>query len=152
MPTKTPDPAGTILALDVGDKRVGVARASLAAGLAGPLTTLLRAPDFFERLARVITEERAVAIVVGLPRNLDGQETGQTKSTRAFIEELREHTDLPIHLQDEALTSQKAIEELEAGGRPYKRAEVDALAAAYILEDFLAGQANATDKAKVGRT
>jgi putative Holliday junction resolvase len=134
----TPDPNSSILALDVGDKRVGVARASLIARLPSPLTTLLRGADFFEQLHKIIDSEQVVALVIGLPRSLDGQETNQTKATRTFVAELHLQTDLPVHLQDEALTSQKASEELEAAGRPYQRGDIDALAAAYILEDFLA--------------
>lgn len=143
-----PDPAGTILALDVGDKRVGVARASLVARLPAPLATLQRGTGFFEQLQQLIAEERAVALVVGLPRGLDGQETGQTKITRSFVDELQEQTDLPVHLQDEALTSRKASKELEANGQPYQRGDIDALAAAYILEDFLAEH---PDLAKAGQ-
>jgi putative Holliday junction resolvase len=141
----TPDPTGAILALDVGDKRVGVARASLAARLPGPLTTLERGAGFFGQLQRILSEEHVAAIVVGLPRSLDGQETNQTKATRTFIDELHERAGVPIHLQDEALTSRKASEELEASGRPYQRGDIDALAATYILEDFLAEHADAAE-------
>lgn len=136
----TPNSTGSILALDVGDKRVGVARASLIARLPEPLTTLQRGETFFEDLQRVISDEDAVALVVGLPRGLDGQTTTQTKTTEAFVAELKRHTDRPVHLQDEALTSKKARAELDAGKKQYRRGDIDALAATYILEDFLAAQ------------
>jgi len=139
MPT-TPNSTGSILALDVGDKRVGVARASLIARLPKPLTTLLRGEDFFRELQRVVTEEDAAALVVGLPRGLDGQTTAQTRATEAFVAELKRHIDRPVHLQDEALTSKQARAELDAGKKQYRRGDIDALAATYILEDFLAAR------------
>jgi putative holliday junction resolvase len=127
----------TILALDVGDKRVGVAIASMAARLPRPLTTLERGDDFFEKLHGLVEAEEAGAIVVGLPRGLEGQQTGQTQLTEAFIGQLEQAFQVPLYTQDEALTSQKAEEELDARGQPYARGDVDALAATYILEDFL---------------
>ena len=69
----TPDPTGSILALDVGDKRVGVARASLIARLPEPLVTLKRGEQFFAELERIIDQEAVTGIVVGLPRGLNGQ-------------------------------------------------------------------------------
>lgn len=133
MPTNT----DTVLGLDVGSRRVGVATASLTARLPNPLTTLDRDDAFFSNLKSIIEKEGANRIVVGLPRNLAGDATGQTEATKDFIKELREQIDLPVHLQDEAVTSRQAEAELEARGKPYNRGDIDALAATYILEDFL---------------
>lgn len=133
MPT-TPD---TILALDVGDKRVGVARASLTARLAQPVTTLERGDGFFEELREIISSQQVCRLVAGLPRGLDGQATAQTALTEQFVEQLRDEIDLPVELQDEALTSRKAEAELQRRGKTYQRADVDALAATFILEDYL---------------
>ncbi len=131
--------AKTLLALDVGTKRVGVAVATAAASLPRPLTTLQRGDDFWSKLQAVIATEHVDGLVIGLPRGLDGQETAQTAATEAFIAELRAQTDLPVHRQDEALTSQKAQAELQARGRGVTtKGEIDALAATYILEDYLA--------------
>ncbi len=128
----------SVLALDIGDKRVGIAVASLAAGLPRPLMTLDREDsNFFQTLQALITSENVSTIVVGYPRNLAGQTTGQTTSSEAFAEELGKHTNLPIHFQDEAVTSKQAEAELEARHKPYKRGDIDALAATYILEDYL---------------
>jgi putative Holliday junction resolvase len=127
-----------ILALDVGDKRVGVAIASLTARLPRPLTTLPRGDKFFEELKQIIQAEAVGEVVVGLPRGLDGQATGQTAATEQFIKQLRSECDLPVHLQDEALTSKQAEAELGSRGKTHAKADVDALAATYILEDFLA--------------
>jgi putative Holliday junction resolvase len=128
----------SILALDVGAKRVGVAVASLAARLPRPLTTLDRSEAFFDELQKIIAAESIGAIVIGLPRGLDGQHTEQTKATEAFVTQLKAQIDLPIRMQDEALTSKKAKAELEAKRAPHSKGDIDALAATYILEDFMA--------------
>jgi putative Holliday junction resolvase len=130
----------SVLGLDVGAQRIGVAAASLAAGLARPLTTLEHDDGFLSALRTIIKTENAQALVVGLPRGLDGQHTDQTRTVEAFSEELRRQYGLPVHLQDEAVTSKQAETELESRGKPYGRADIDALAATYILEDWLAGQ------------
>jgi putative Holliday junction resolvase len=151
----------SVLALDVGAKRIGLALASLEARLPRPLTTLLwddgndgtgeaakhvgaskqkndsNKEGFFAQLAGIIEAEGVGALVVGLPRGLQGQHTAQTGAVERFTETLREHTELPIYLQDEALTSRQAEAELQARGKVYDRGAIDALAATYILEDFL---------------
>lgn len=128
----------SVLGLDVGAKRIGVAVASLAARLPRPLTTLEWNDDFFTALSDLIEKEEAGALVVGFPRGLEGQHTAQTDSVQTFTEELRKHVDLPVHTQDEAVTSKQAEAELEARGKPYERGDIDALAATYILQDWLA--------------
>jgi len=133
-----PAPPKSILGLDVGDQRVGVAAASLASRLPRPVITLLRDDGFFAALQGIVEAENTEAIVVGLPRGLSGQHTAQTAAIEAFANELHEHCDLLIHFQDEAVTSKQAEAELEARRKPYKRGDIDALAATYILEDFLA--------------
>jgi putative Holliday junction resolvase len=130
----------SILGLDVGGKRVGVAVASLAARLPTPLVTLERNDGFFVELADIIKAEGAEALVVGLPRGMEGQHTAQTGEIETFARSLSGHFGLPVHMQDEALTSKHAEAELEALGKPYVRGDIDALAATYILQDWLAGQ------------
>jgi putative Holliday junction resolvase len=137
----------SVLGLDVGAQRIGIAAASLSAGLARPLTTLKHDDSFFPALQTIIETENAGTLVVGLPRGLDGQYTDQTRAVEAFTAELREHSGLPIHLQDEALTSKQAETELRSRGKPYGRGDIDALAATYILEDWLAGQAQRSEPA-----
>lgn len=137
-----PQPPNSIAALDVGSKRVGVAVTSLVARLPRPLLTLTRDDRLFEALEKIINEEAIGALVVGLPRGMQGQSTAQTATIEAFKAELRRHFSLPIMFQDEALTSNKAEAELEARGRPYAKSDIDALAATYILEDFLTEHAD----------
>jgi len=137
--TATNKPAGaTILGLDVGTVRIGVAVARHDVRIAQPLTTLtVGESDSMERLAALAREQQAGMFVVGWPRGLQGQSTGQTHSTEAFAERLRQVSGLPVVLQDEALTSQRAETELQQRGKPFAKADVDALAATYILEDYL---------------
>src|SRR3954468_21837209 len=106
----------TILALDVGAKRVGVAVASSVSRLPRPLTTLTNDENFWTALQKLIDEEAAGALVVGLPRGLDGQDTQQTETIQAFIAQARQQFTLPVYEQDEALTSNKAEAELQARG------------------------------------
>lgn len=127
----------TVLAFDVGEKRIGVARANTLARLASPLATVQHTDTVMDDIAKLVAAEGATDIVVGLPRGLDGQETAQTAYVRAFGGELAERLRLPLHWQDEALTSRKAEAELEKRGKPYQKGDIDALSATYILEDFL---------------
>jgi putative holliday junction resolvase len=129
--------ASSILALDVGARRVGVAVADLTARLARPLITLERDETFFPTLENIVEVEAAGGLVIGFPRGLQGQHTAQTQAIEDFSVELRTHFPLPLYFQDEALTSKQAETELIARGRPYDKGAIDALAATYILEDFL---------------
>lgn len=130
-----------ILALDVGSRRVGVAIATAVARLPRPLITLTQDDNFWPVLENIIEIESIGSLVVGLPRGLSGQQTSQTSETQAFLTELRKHVAMPIHLQDEALTSKKAQKELNARGKPYDKGDIDSLAATYILDDFLTSHA-----------
>lgn len=129
--------AQSVVGLDVGAQRVGVAVASLTARLPRPLVTLSNDDNFFSSLERLVSDERAAALVVGYPRGMQGQHTAQTQVIEDFCEELRGRIDLPLHFQDEAVTSRQAEAELQARGKDYNKADIDALAATYILDDFL---------------
>lgn len=130
----------SILGLDVGARRVGLALASLDTKFASPLKTLEQGDHFWDQLQSVLEDEQVAEIVIGLPRGMSGQQTGQTTETESFVTELKSRFELPTHLQDEALTSSKAKQELEDRGKPYSKGDVDSLAATYILEDYLNGK------------
>lgn len=127
----------SILALDVGTVRIGVAIASSGVGLPRPLTTLANDEQFSQNLRLIVNSEAVHTIVVGLPRGLDGQETAQTSLVRVFASQLQPIVALPMPFQDEALSSARAKTELQARGKPYQKGDVDALAATFILEDYL---------------
>jgi len=127
----------TILALDVGEKRIGVAVADVKLQFPKPLTTLENTDTIWQDLQKIVDEQQSGLVVVGLPRGLDGQETAQTAYARVFMQELRTNLGLPVREQDEAATSVKAEQELRGRGKPYEKGDIDALAATYILEDYL---------------
>ena len=133
--------AGRILALDVGERRIGVALSDLSQTLATPYTTIHATPVliFFKKLSQIITQEDVVQIVVGLPISLNGQEGPQAQRIRAFIDTLATHVTLPIATCDERYTSAEAERMMiEAGLRPEQRkARIDEVAASIILQDYL---------------
>lgn len=128
----------SVLALDVGEKRIGVAVADLAAPFPQPLTTLQATPDLQTELQNLIHQHKVDHLVVGLPRNQAGAETAQSTRIRQVVELLKLPTHVNLYWQDESLTSVKAEKELKKRKKPYQKADIDALAATYILEDFLA--------------
>jgi putative holliday junction resolvase len=132
-----PNSSSTILALDVGGRRIGVAAANVIARIAHPLVTIENTPETPAALQQLVDEQQAVGLVVGLPRNLNGDETEQTRTVKAFVAALQEHITMPVYWQDEAVTSRKAETELAERGKPYAKGDIDALAATYILDDFL---------------
>lgn len=109
--------SSSILALDLGEKRVGVARADSVARLARPLITLANDETFLDKLQELIAEHNAKQLVVGLPRNMRGQPTEQTRVIQNMAADLQ-RLGLKIQWQDETLTSRQAEAELarrEAG-------------------------------------
>lgn len=129
-----------IMALDVGERRIGVAVASSLARLPRALKTLQNGPEVFNEIAELVREEQISRLVVGLPRGLSGQDTEQTRKVRNFADQLKHNLTIGIHLQDEAVTSVQAEAELQRGKMPYAKEDVDARAAVIILEDFLREQ------------
>jgi len=129
----------SIIALDVGTRRIGVAKASVQAKLPQPLGAIENNHDILKTIRALCAEHQAEALVVGLPRGLDGQETEQTRLIREFAAQLKGHIDIPLYLQDEAVTSRLAEEELRERKVSYTKEDIDALSATYILRDFLRG-------------
>jgi len=123
----------TILAIDYGLARVGFAYGSKEAGVVSEKGTWPNNDQLFEIIQEFITEESVTHVIVGWPRGLDGQETEQTRLSRAFAESLH-MMDVTVELRDEAGTSELAKERL--GANPPKEA-VDAEAAAILLEEYL---------------
>jgi putative Holliday junction resolvase len=130
------------LAVDVGDKRTGLAAGDDVVRLVQPVEVIQvpRGPALLDALARAVERHGPDALVVGLPLNMDGSEGGAAKSVREFGALLAERTRLPVHYQDERLTSFEADERMARSGRTHreKRELRDALAACAILEGFLA--------------
>jgi putative holliday junction resolvase len=131
-----------IVALDVGEVRIGVAVSDELELIATPRAMIRRKSTAaaLDAVAQEIARAEAQLVVVGLPISFDGQLHGQARATQAFAEKLRRRINLPLIYADETLSSVRAEERLrEAGVRPERmRERVDAEAAAIILEDVLA--------------
>lgn len=128
---------GTLLALDIGERRIGVARANTIAKIAEPLTTLENAGSFTQKLNQLIDEHNPEVIVVGVPRNMSGEDTAQTVYVEQFVSNL--NLSVPVEFQDEAVTSVHAEERLKSRGKPFSKQDIDAEAASIILQDYLEG-------------
>ena len=130
-----------ILGLDVGTRRIGVARSSTDGRLASPLLTVERAGVARDaaKLAQVCQEQRARAVVVGMPYDLDGNEGRSARLARQIGDALGEATGLPIHYQDERFTTVEASWRLHQAGQSSRRqrGNIDQAAAAVILQDWL---------------
>lgn len=122
------------IGLDLGHKRTGIARASAQAGLAEPLMTV-ETPKVLKVLRKKSDEVGVEGLVVGLPRNLKGDETSQTTWVRQWVDQAKKQINLPFYWQDEALTSRLAEARKRVDAK--KDIDIDAVAAAFILQDFL---------------
>jgi putative Holliday junction resolvase len=142
--------AGTVLAFDFGEKRIGVAVADLAVGIAHPLQTI-HAEDNkvrFAAISALIAEWKPVNLVVGEPRHPDGGEHEIGRLARRFAQRLEGRFGLPVALVDETLSSRAAQTQLHARGvRGDKlKAVLDAAAAGEILDTWLELQRKKTSQ------
>ena len=133
--------SGKLMGLDLGTKTIGVAISDGLRMAATPVETIHRTKftKDAERLLALIDENAVVGIVIGLPLNMDGSEGPRVQSTRAFVRNLGQKTDLPVAFWDERLSTAAVTRTLiEADMSRAKRgAVVDKLAAAYILQGAL---------------
>ena len=133
--------AGRIMGLDLGTKTIGVAISDGMRYSATPLETIRRTKFTADaiRLDEIIAQNAIVAVILGLPLNMDGSEGPRVQSTRAFARSLAQRISLPIAFWDERLsTSAVTRMMIDADLRRDRRAEiVDKLAASYILQGAL---------------
>ena len=130
-----------VLALDHGEARCGVAVSDPTGELVTPLDVVER-PDSrrgLQRVAQVVREREAELVVVGLPLQLSGEEGEQARAARAFASKLAAAVSVPVELYDERLTTKMAD---RTGGS----AASDSVAAAHLLEVFLAANRGECDK------
>ena len=132
------------ICLDIGDKRIGVAVSDPLGNMALPYETYHRKNfnEDLKYLANLAKTRGADVIVCGMPVNFDGTVSEQTQKTQSFIEELKKITDIPIDLQDERFTTREAQRILigENMRRDKRKTVVDAVAASFILEDYMRKQ------------
>jgi putative holliday junction resolvase len=135
-----------VLAVDFGERRIGLAISDVTRTLARPLKTLtVSNPDqainqVAAEIAHLLSEDDGLeTVVVGLPVRLDGSPNEQTRRVAAFIEGLKLRTGLPVVAADERLSSREAESLLAERTRDWRerKARLDAAAAAVILQDYL---------------
>lgn len=139
------EPAGYLLAFDVGTRMHGVAIGHPITGTARALTTIQvnHGKSDWKAIDGLVKEWQPQAFVIGLPLTLDGSEQEMTRHARAFGEQLRQRYTRTVHESDERFTSKEAARrfaEQRAQGNAKRKhgADIDALAAQIILESWLA--------------
>ena len=134
------------LALDVGDRRIGVAVSDECGLLASPLTVIHRASKIedYAVISRLVLEHRAGTLVVGHPLNADGSAGPQAQRIERYAAALEgalqsQDLNLPVVLWDEHSSTLRAQQVMVSAGRRAKdrRTRIDAVAAAVILQDYL---------------
>ena len=128
------------LAIDYGTKRTGLAICDSDEIIVSPLAVIDGQKNLIKKIANTVETQNVEAVVLGLPLNMDNSEGIQTKIVLNFAEQLKKHINIPVHLQDERLSSFGAEDKLAAAdftrGKKRKK-HIDAVAAAEILEAFL---------------
>ena len=137
-----------ILGLDVGERRIGVAVADESVRVALPVAVLERRelPADLDAIARLVQEQGAEAVVIGLPISLNGSLGPQAQAVKAFGQEVSDRLSLPIEYWDERLSSVEAQRRLASAGHRGRKAKAkrDAAAAAIVLQSYLDAQAGSS--------
>ena len=131
-----------VLGIDLGSKRIGIAASDRSGTIASPLTVLQRCGSQggdHRNIAKIVVEEEAVAIVVGLPLNMDGSEGKAAQSARAEAERMATVVGVPVYVHDERLTTVAADRVMmeQNMNAQARRKVVDKWAAAVILQAWL---------------
>ncbi|MEP6687575.1 MAG: Holliday junction resolvase RuvX [Gemmatimonadales bacterium] len=135
-------PAGRLLAVDWGDVRIGLALSDESQILASPLETLVRRPGKrfpMPRFLELVAEHEPVGIVVGLPLTGEGAEEASAAAARDMAAGISRRTGLPVGFWDERLSTARALGAIreQGGSTRGRREDVDALAAAVLLQHFM---------------
>ena len=131
--------ANQYLALDVGERRIGVASASSDVKIAVPGDWIDVDGKELDIIREMLIDESIDVLVVGYPRNQRGEPTAQTQYVENFVDSLGQ-IESDVVFQDESLTSVKAENILASQKRPYSKSEIDSMAASIILQDYLEAQ------------
>lgn len=142
---------GRRIGLDVGTVRIGVASSDRNATLATPVETVARVTGFkdqdgadIDRILAIVDEYEAVEVVVGLPRDLQGNGSASVKHAKEIAFRIRRRSEVPVRMADERLTTVAATHALRSSGVSEKagRAVIDQAAAVEILQSWLDGRNN----------
>lgn len=126
----------SVIALDVGEKRIGVAIANGSVAIAIPYDTIEVDGTEASQIAQLIETESVTRVIIGYPRNQSGEATAQTTYVERFADTLKELA-VDIEFQDESLTSVHAEDRLKSQKQPYTKGDIDMVAASIILQDYL---------------
>jgi putative Holliday junction resolvase len=133
------------LAIDIGARRTGFAVGERELAFVQPLKVVEHAneAEMIVAVEQMTAEHGPDALVIGLPLNMDDSEGPAAKAARRLAESIGERCRLPIHLQDERLTSFEADARMARSGRTHagKKRIRDAIAAAALLEDYFSSDA-----------
>lgn len=138
---ESPLPEGRIMALDLGEKRIGVALSDETHLLARSYAVVKRSSrqEDFRQLAEIAGAEKVGHLLVGLPIQLDGTEGPLAAWVRDYAADLAGHLHLPYHLWDESFTTKEARSSMRARGKSARQQRdwIDAVAAAMLLQNYL---------------
>lgn len=129
-----------IIGLDLGEKRIGVAAADDRTPVAVPVGTVEADGDAVGVVSRLVEEQQADEVVIGLPLSMTGAMGPQAQQAMNVVEALRERLEVPVYTWDERLTTVQASRSLGAsrrGGREKQKGARDAIAAAILLQAYL---------------
>lgn len=143
LPGATPFPRGRVLAVDYGERRIGLAISDPLGIIASPAGAIVRRPGKRPPIAEIVRRAeaaQAVAFVVGLPLDGAGEDTPRAVEVRRIGAELERRTGLPVRLVDERYTTAAALRAVRdmGGSVRGRKEEVDALAAAVLLRHAMA--------------
>jgi len=131
-----------LLGIDLGSKRIGVAVSDRSGTIASPLIVINRARTQrldHEEIARLVVEEEAEGVVVGLPLNMDGTEGSAAVAARQEVDRMAKVVGVPVYLHDESRSTVQADQSMAQRNMNAidRRAVVDKVAAAFILQSWL---------------
>jgi len=130
---------GARLAIDYGERRIGIAKSDNSRLIASPLVTLDNSEstgNVYSAIKDIVSESNAMLVYIGLPLHLSGKESASSEKARVFAGLLKQHLpqEIQIRLLDERLTTSSAVGELKNAGLKSSRESIDQLAAVKILE------------------
>ncbi len=128
-----------VLAIDVGDKKIGLAVGDTETRMAFARPPLLVETwdEAWAPLHELLQHDRITSIVVGWPMNTDGTAGPQTERVQQFVDHLQQIVSIPVQKRDERMSSQAVQREQQQAGQKLTRGQEDSLAAQLLLESFL---------------
>jgi putative Holliday junction resolvase len=128
-----------LLAIDFGSRRIGLALSDPLQIIARPFAVLINDESIFQKLSQIVADEKISRIIVGLPVNMEGEDTPKTLEVRRFTEDLKKKVAIPIEFWDERYTSEEARKVLQDMRiEPHQnKNHIDKVAASLILRDYM---------------